>query len=309
MEEQQKSRLDAIFSVPALAVGLAIFCNIMWGSAFPFIKMGYQLFQINTEDTASILCFAGIRFMLAAVLVYVSGSLLHLRPMALPKGKLLANSLGLGLLQTTVQYACYYTGAALLTGALGGIVNSTQSLMGVILAHFLYGDADRMTRRKALGCVLGFGGVLVVTFGNHGSGSMVGIICMLGSAVAFTAAGAWNKWLTKTADSFMITTVNLGFGGAVLYLIGLCTGGSIHPGSPAAIPVIVYLACVSAIGYVMWALLVKNNPLSRISVFALLIPMVNVLLSAVLNGEPLFEMQYLIALVLMCSGIWLVNRG
>ena len=34
----------------------------------------------------------------------------------------------------------------------------------------------------------------------------------------------------------------------------------------------------------------------------------NVLLSAILNGEPLFEWQYLAALVLVCGGIYLVNR-
>ena len=34
-----------------------------------------------------------------------------------------------------------------------------------------------------------------------------------------------------------------------------------------------------------------------------------VLLSAVLNGEPLFEWNYLAALVLVCIGIYLVNRA
>ena len=58
----------------------------------------------------------------------------------------------------------------------------------------------------------------------------------------------------------------------------------------------------------IWALLMKNNPVSRIAVFGLIIPIMNVLLSAILNGEPLFEWQYLAALVLVCGGIYLVNR-
>ena len=33
------------------------------------------------------------------------------------------------------------------------------------------------------------------------------------------------------------------------------------------------------------------------------------LLSAVLNGEPLFRWQYLAALVFVCVGIWLVNKA
>lgn len=74
----------------------------------------------------------------------------------MPRGKQLAVCCGLGLWQTAAQYFFYYSAAALLTGAMGGIINSTQSFMGVIVAHFLYGNADRMTPRKALGCVLGF---------------------------------------------------------------------------------------------------------------------------------------------------------
>ena len=51
-------RLDKIFGTPVFAVLLAIFCNVLWGSAFPFIKMGYRLFSIDSSNTASILCFA-----------------------------------------------------------------------------------------------------------------------------------------------------------------------------------------------------------------------------------------------------------
>ena len=124
----------------------------MWGSAFPFIKLGYRLFAIDTADTASILCFAGVRFMLGSVLVLGGSLLLEGRLPAMPKGKILAECCALGLWQTTAQYAFFYSAVALLTGAFGGILNSTQSFLGVIFAHFLYGRADRMTPAKALGC-------------------------------------------------------------------------------------------------------------------------------------------------------------
>ena len=71
------SRLDAFFGNPAAAVGMAVVCNVLWGSAFPFIKMGYRLFAIDATDTASIMCFAGVRFMLSALLVYAGGAALR----------------------------------------------------------------------------------------------------------------------------------------------------------------------------------------------------------------------------------------
>mgnify|MGYP007037725854 CR=1 FL=1 len=73
----QKSKLDPFFSIPAAAVLMAIVCNVLWGSAFPFIKLGYRLFSIDSGNTASIFCFAGVRFMLGSVLVLLGSILLH----------------------------------------------------------------------------------------------------------------------------------------------------------------------------------------------------------------------------------------
>lgn len=305
----QKSKLDQFFSIPAAAVLMAIVCNVLWGSAFPFIKLGYRLFAIDSADIASILCFAGVRFMIGAALVWLAGLALNHRPLPMPCGKTLASACGLGLWQTAAQYFFYYSAVALLTGAMGGILNSTQSFMGVILAHFLYGNKDRLTPRKALGCALGFGGVLVATLGNHGGGSVKGMAFMLIASVIFALAGPWNKAVTQHADSFSVSVLNLGVGGLALAVLGFAMGGGLHPQSAAGIPVLLFLAFISGAGYVIWALLMKNNPVSRIAVFGLIIPIMNVLLSALLNGEPLFEWNYLAALVLVCIGIFLVNRA
>ena len=287
---------------------MAVLCNVLWGSAFPFIKMGYRLFAIEAADTPSIFCFAGVRFLLSALLVWLLGTALRRGPIPMPRGRVLGECCALGLWQSTAQYAFYYIAVALLTGAMGGILNSTQSFMGVILAHFLYGQADRLTPRKALGCVLGFGGVLVATLGNHGGGSPLGMVCMLIASAIFALAGPWNKSVTKKADPFAVSCLNLGVGGAALLVMGLVMGGSLHPQSVGAVPVLLFLAFISGAGYVLWSLLMKNNPVSRIAVFGLIIPVMNVLLSAVLNGEPLFEWQYLAALALVCCGIYLVNK-
>ena len=303
------SRLDAFFGNPAAAVGMAVVCNVLWGSAFPFIKMGYRLFAIDATDTASIMCFAGVRFMLSALLVYAGGTALRRGPLPMPKGKNLLSCCGLGLWQTAAQYTFYYSAVALLTGAMGGILNSTQSFMGVILAHFLYGKADRMTPRKAIGCALGFSGVLVATLGNHGSGSSWGIFCMLLATVIFTLSGPWNKAVTKKADSFAVCFINLFVGGAALFVLGTALGGHLGSVNPLGILVLLYLAFICGAGYVLWALLMKNNPVSRIAIFGFVNPVVNVLLSALINGEPLFRWQYLGALVLVCIGIWLVNKA
>ena len=107
MEKTTLSRaekLDRIFGTPVYAVLLAIFCNVLWGSAFPFIKMGYRLFSIDSANTPSIFCFAGVRFMLGSFLVLLGSVLLQNR-CPVPRGKVAAECCALGLWQTTTQYA------------------------------------------------------------------------------------------------------------------------------------------------------------------------------------------------------------
>lgn len=270
-------KLDRLFGTPAFAVIIAILCNAMWGSAFPFIKLGYRLFAIDTADTASILCFAGVRFMLGSVLVLGGSLLLEGRLPAMPKGKILAECCALGLWQTTAQYAFFYSAVALLTGAFGGILNSTQSFLGVIFAHFLYGKADRMTPAKALGCGIGFAGVLIATLGNHGGGSARGVAYMLIATVLFTLAGPWNKSVTRRADSFAVCFVNLFVGGAALFLLGAVLGGRLEHWSVLSVLDLLALAFICGAGYIVWALLMKNNPVSRIAIFGFVNPVVNVL--------------------------------
>ena len=47
---------------------LAMLCCFLWGSATPAIKVGYEIFGIDSADTLSIILFAGIRFFLAGIL-------------------------------------------------------------------------------------------------------------------------------------------------------------------------------------------------------------------------------------------------
>ena len=252
--------LDKIFGTPVFAVLLAIFCNVLWGSAFPFIKLGYRLFAIDSSSTASIFCFAGVRFMLGSFLVLLGSVLLQSRVPRLPRGRVAAECCALGLWQTTFQYAFYYIAVAMLTGAFGGILNSTQSFLGVIFAHFIYGNADRMTPAKTLGCVIGFAGVLIGTLGNHGSGSGWGVFCMMAATIIFTLSGPWNKSVTKKADSFAVCFINLFVGGLALFVLGAVMGGSLHVQSALAVVVMLYLAFICGAGYVLWGPADEEQP-------------------------------------------------
>ena len=67
---------------------LAMVCCALWGSAFPCIKVGYRLFQIDSADTATQILFAGCRFTIAGIMVILFGSILQGRFLKAGKGDL-----------------------------------------------------------------------------------------------------------------------------------------------------------------------------------------------------------------------------
>ena len=73
---------------------------------------------------------------------------------------------------------------------------------------------------------------------------------------------------------------------------------------------LVYMGLISAVAYTVWGILLQHNPVSRVTIFNFMTPLFGVLLSAVFLGEwqQAFSPRTLIALVLVCLGIYVVNR-
>ena len=70
------------------------------------------------------------------------------------------------------------------------------------------------------------------------------------------------------------------------------------------------MAMISAVAYTLWSILLKFNPVSRVAVFGFMNPVCGVVLSALILNErnQAFSLQGLLALVLVCFGIYQVNR-
>ena len=80
---------------------------------------------------------------------------------------------------------------------------------------------------------------------------------------------------------------------------------------PLAPLMLLYLGCISAVAYSLWGILLKYNPVSRVTVFSFMTPVFGVLLSAALLRETNTPHGAVCAaaLVLVCIGICLVNRA
>lgn len=259
----------------------AAVCTFLWGSAFPFIKLGYAAFAV--EGPFSQILFAGLRFALAGLLLLAVLTVRGRRVPVPPKGSRLS-VLRLGLVLTAGQYFFFYLGLANTTGVRGSIIQGMGTFLTVVLAHFWFHgkDGDRMTGRKALGCIVGLLGVVLANFeGTQGGFSFSGEGLMLLATVLFAVGSLFSKDVTKTVDPFCATGWQLLLGGLVLTLIGLLGGGRLcAPASFSGWGIFLYLAALSSVAFAIWTRLLQKFAAGRVAVYNFLTPLFGVLLSA-----------------------------
>ena len=282
-----------LFSKKWIVFATAVLCTLLWGSAFPGIKTGYRMFRIASQDTADQLMFAGARFLIAGILTLLISFFVEKkehkkeRRKQWPKGQIVL----VAFVQTALQYVFYYIGMAHVTGVKGAILNG----------------------RKIAGCLLGLLGVFVVNLGKGsigGSFSFLGEGFMLCSAVSSALGSLCNKEAAKKMGPVTLCGWQLILGAVLLIGVGFLFGGRI---SILEVPatgwlLLLYLAFLSAAAFSLWTVLLKYNPMGRVTVFNFLIPVFGSLLSVIFLKDSLWNVNTLFALLLVCAGIYLVNR-
>lgn len=100
-------------------------------------------------------------------------------------------------------------------------------------------------------------------------------------------------------------------GGGLLLLTGLCFGGTLPHFTGQSLLLLGYMVLLSAVAQTIWSALTRYNPVGRVAVYGFLNPVFGVLLSALLlrEGQQAFTPYSLAALVLVCVGIFVVNRS
>ncbi|HAZ78105.1 MULTISPECIES: DMT family transporter [Enterobacteriaceae] len=306
--------METVSSVPVfarrnVAYAGATLCCLLWGSSYPAIKSGYELFAIATDDIPSKIVFAGYRFLFAGVLLLLF-AMAQRKPIARLSQRQYGQIAILGLTQTSIQYIFFYIGLAFTTGVKGSIMNATGTFFSVLLAHLIYKN-DRLSYNKSIGCVLGFAGVMLVNVNPSlldFSFSMMGDGFVVLAAFILSASMLYGKRISQTVDPTVMTGWQLAFGGGVLVLGGYLTGGTLAVHSVQAAVLLGYLTLLSSIAFALWSVLLKYNRVSMIAPFNFVVPVAGTVLSAIFLGENILEMKYAIALVLVCSGIWWVNK-
>lgn len=299
------------FVTTSLGIGLlACLCCLLWGSATPAIKIGYEWFHIGASDIASRILFAGVRFVIAGVLTVIFGSMIAGKFLLPQKGsaKMICT---LGMVQTVFQYIFFYMGLAYTTGVKSAIINGSQTFIAILMACLIF-RYEKLTLQKFLGCLIGFAGVIVINFdpsGLSGGFTFQGEGAILIAAIAYALSSALVKKYSQKESPVVLSGYQFIFGGIIMTICGLALGGKLTGWSFNSILLLIYLALISSVAYSVWGILLKHNPVGKVAIYSFTNPIFSVLLSFVFLGESSsFGMELVLALMLVCAGIYMVNR-
>ena len=298
----------SIFQRPLWVSIFALTAAIAWGWAYPLIKMGLDEFGIKPNMTDSKMLFAGIRFLISGLIILVIAQVTH-RKFGIRRDTDTWFILLYALLNTTLHYAFFYFGLSHNAGARSAILNSMSVFTVVILACIFF-KSDKMTWRKAAGCIIGFLGILALNLGGKESGSFTflgdGMIIL--NALCGASASLLTRGLSKRVDVFVGTGYSLSIGGILLIIPALAMQGHLPVITPWGIIILMLLIAISTIGFSLYNKLLSCNPVGKVAIFNSLIPVVGAITSCLCLSET-FYWKYLIAGALATAGIYIINKG
>lgn len=301
-------QLKSIFQNKWAVIGFAMVCSILWGSAFPVLKISHQELQMAPNDPIAQIVFAGLRFLLAGLIILVFLLFTNRKQLYIKRSQLLILVL-FGTIQTAVQYYFFYNGLTKVSGMQGSILSSSGTFLAVLLAHFFYKN-DRMNWKKAIGILAGLAGIMMANWGQEFQFQFQwtgeGFVIMSGLTSAITTIIA--KELAVEIHPITLTGWQLTIGSVVLLLIGApqLSAGAITF-TPFGWGLLIYAALLSSVAFALWTTILKYNKAGEVSIYNFLTPVFGTVLSAILIPGEKLNLSILLAIALVAAGIIVMN--
>jgi drug/metabolite transporter (DMT)-like permease len=201
--------------------------------------------------------------------------------------------------------AAAVVGAALLLGGNGGVVWAEQYVSSGLAALFVstlpiwMAVLDRVVYGQPIaprvfgGLVLGFGGVaLLVGRVETGGAEPWSALALLGASLCWASGSLYARTAPLPRRPLVGTAMQMLVGGVCLLVVGVLTGepAQLHADAftPQAVGAVIYLTLAgSLVGFTAYVWLLGVAPISLISTYAYVNPVVAVLLGWLVLDEPL----------------------
>jgi len=285
---------------------LAIVACLLWSSAFVGIKIGLQY--------TTPLQFAGIRFMLAGMLILpFCGNLLKYLKSVIENRRTVAL---VAFFQTALLYTLFYQGINMVPAAIAAIIVGSQPLIVAVIAHFV-AVSERMTTRRFISIMLGLAGVVVIglTRGEitlRGGSQFLGLILLLASNVS---SGLGNIIVSRNRapiPPLTLTSSQLLLGGLALFLLSIPTEGIRSTSFPAPYYLsLLWLSFLSAAAFSIWFKLLKRGgvSVSDLNIWKFLIPVSGACLSWLLIPLESPEPAAVVGMICIAVALFVLNAG
>ncbi len=295
----QRQRLDA------LAVGVMLVLCLLWGVQQVASKVALS------QGIPPILQ-AVLRSMLAGPLllawIMLRNGRAGLRELVAADGSAWPGLLS-GLI-FAVEFILLFSGVRLTSASHAIVLLFTGGFFTAAGTHLLV-PGERLGPVQAVGLVLAFGGVVLTVGQGGGTATVTGDVLVLGSAMLWGATtvlvkanGALRRCTAEKVLAYQL------FGALPLLAAAAFGAGELRVPDASALAwwsLLYQGAVVAFASYLTWFWLIARYPAGRLSAFSFLSPLFGVVAAGVLLREPITP-ALLASLVLVCLGLWLVNR-
>ena len=271
----------------------------IWGSSFLFIRLG-------VEEMPP-LAVVELRLILGALAATAVALALGVRGIrAAMRRPLVAVT---GLCAAGIPFTLFAYGETRVSSGIAGIGNATAPLFAAAIAQAvpLRLGGERLTRRRAVGLALGFGGVVALV-GESVTGSidLVGVLCCVLAPVLYGLGGVLARNAYRGVDPVVAAVAGNALAAICLLPFAIPFGVPTHlPAAGALLAVGALGVFGTGLAFVLFYRLMASIGTATFTV-TYLVPAVAVTEGALFLGEPLHPLSML-ALVAILAGVAVSN--
>jgi drug/metabolite transporter (DMT)-like permease len=198
------------------------------------------------------------------------------------------------------------------SGLTAVIVAASPFWMAAVEAAFP--DGERLSGRVVAGLIIGFSGIVLLAWpdltvgGREGRWFIAGVVALQIGSFGWSLGSAYSRRQTRSHDVLGSTAYQMLAGGLLMAAAGTLRGewGLLHFTARTAVA-LAYLSTIGAIGgFVAYTYALRHLPVSLVSLYAYINPIIAVALGVVLLHEP-FDARIGAAALLVFAGVAVVR--
>ncbi|HKY19945.1 MAG TPA: EamA family transporter [Vicinamibacterales bacterium] len=277
---------------------------ISWGTTFLATRVAIE--------SIPPFAMAGPRHVVAGVILAL---ILRMRGIGLPpKGSWTGHAL-LGVLMIGMGNGCLVWAQQFVPSGVAAVMVSVIPFWMIGVEAFMPGG-ERARPRQLAGLVLGFGGIVLLassSLQNNGNSTkqiILGVIMLQLSCLGWSVGSAYAKRHKREENLFAATAAQITLGGLFLMIVATVTGewAEVHPSSRSMAAVLYLIVVGTFVGYVSYVYALKHLPVSVVSLYAYVNPVIAVILGSLILKEP-FTPRMAIAIGIIFSAMLIVRSA